>query len=92
MDKNDQLKNAVEEIIGEKLDTFLILGLNEETGYMLNAGKGEAVATAVLVAEAYKKMSGIESMVEAAKELDEGKIPDELVKALLDALGGKNNG
>lgn len=88
--KTDQIKDAIEKIVGKELDTFIVLGFNEE-GYTLNVGRGEAPAIAVLIADLYKQLPGLEQMVKTTQQLDEGKLPDDLVKALFDILGGNDN-
>ena len=65
-------------------------GFNEE-GYTLNAGRGETPAIAVLIADLYKQLPSLEQMVKTTQQLDEGKLPDDLVKALFNMLGGNNN-
>lgn len=88
--KTDQTKDAIEKIVGKELDTFIVLGFNEE-GYTLNVGRGETPAIAVLIADLYKQLPGLEQMVKTTQQLDEGKLPDDLVKALFDILGGNSN-
>lgn len=44
-----------------------------------------------MIAEFFEKFPEIEQMVSDAKKLKKGKLPDEVVKALFDALGGKQN-
>lgn len=88
--KTDQIKDAIEKIVGKELDTFIVLGFNEE-GYTLNVGRGETPAIAVLIADLYKQLPGLEQMVKTTQQLDEGKLPDDLVKALFDILGGNSN-
>lgn len=46
--KTDHIKDAIEKIVGKELDTFIVLGFNEE-GYTLNVGRGETPAIAVLI-------------------------------------------
>lgn len=88
--KTDQVKDAIEKIVGKELDTFIVLGFNEE-GYTLNVGRGETPAIAVLIADLYKQLPSLEQMVKTTQQLDEGKLPDDLVKALFDILGGNSN-
>lgn len=88
--KTDQIKDAIEKIVGKELNTFIVLGFNEE-GYTLNAGRGETPAIAVLIADLYKQLPSLEQMVKTTQQLDEGKLPDDLVKALFDILGGNSN-
>lgn len=88
--KTDQIKDAIEKIVGKELDTFIVLGFNEE-GYTLNVGRGETPAIAALIADLYKQLPSLEQMVKTTQQLDEGKLPDDLVKALFDILGGNSN-
>ncbi len=89
-DKTDQIRDAIEKIVGKELDTFIVLGFNEE-GYTLKVGQGETPAIAVLIADLYKQIPSLEQMVKTTQQLDEGKLPDDLVKALFNMLGGNNN-
>lgn len=87
----DQIKSAVKKITGHKLDTILVLGANKETGFALQIVNGEAALLATLIAELYKKNPKLEQMVKDAQQLYEGKLPDDLVKALFNMLGGNSN-
>lgn len=88
--KTDQIRDAIEKIVGKELDTFIVLGFNEE-GYTLKAGRGETPAIAVLITDLYKQIPSLEQMVKTTQQLDEGKLPDDLVKALFNILGGNDN-
>lgn len=87
----DQIKSAVKRITGHKLDTILVLGANKETKLALQIVEGESALLATLIADLYKKQPKLEQLVKDARQLHEGKLPDDLVKALFDALGGGSN-
>lgn len=88
--KQTEIKSALEKVINHKLDGFLVLGFNKD-GLELQAGDGEIAGIATVIAEFFEKFPEIEQMVSDAKKLKKGKLPDEVVKALFDALGGKQN-
>lgn len=88
--KTKELQKAGEKVINHKLDSFIVLGKNND-GLKLSAGKGEAAAIAVLIADLFEKQPALEQMVKDAKSLKSGKLPDDLVKALFNALGGNSN-
>ena len=88
--KTKELQKAVEKVINHKLDSFIVLGINND-GLELSAGKGETAVIAVLIADLFEKQPELEQMVKDAKSLKSGKLPDDLVKALFNALGGNPN-
>lgn len=88
--RTEEIKAAVEKVINHKLDSFLVLGMTNE-GLELSTGKGETAVLACLIAGLFEKVPVLEQMVSDAKSLKSGKLPDELVKALFDALGGNSN-
>lgn len=88
--KTKELQKAVEKVINHKLDSFIVLGINND-GLELSAGKGKAAAIAVLIADLFEKQPALEQMVKDAKSLKSGKLPDDLVKALFNDLGGNSN-
>ena len=88
--RTEEIKAAVEKVINHKLDSFIVLGINND-GLELSAGKGKAAAIAVLIADLFEKQPALEQMVKDAKSLKSGKLPDDLVKALFNALGGDSN-
>lgn len=88
--KTKELQKAVEKVINHKLDSFIVLGINND-GLGLSVGKGEAAAIAVLIADLFEKQPALEQMVKDAKSLKSGKLSDDLVKALFNALGGNSN-
>ena len=87
----DQIKSAVEKVTGHKFDAFLVLGANEKTGGALEVIEGKAALLATLIAELFNKQPQLEQLVKDAQQLYEGKLPDDLVKALFNMLGGNNN-
>ena len=86
-----QIKNAVKQITGHELDTILVLGANKETGLTLQIVEGEVALLATLIADLYKKQPKLKQMVQDAEQLNNGKVPDDLVKALFEMLGGNDN-
>ncbi|MBB1086409.1 hypothetical protein [Limosilactobacillus fastidiosus] len=89
--KTKELQKAVEKVINHKLDSFIVLGINNNDGLELSVGKGKVAAIAVLIADLFEKQPALEQMVKDAKSLKSGKLPDDLVKALFNALGGNSN-
>ncbi|MBB1109910.1 hypothetical protein H5S11_05460 [Limosilactobacillus sp. pH52_RY] len=75
----DQIKSAVEKVTGHKFDAFLVLGASKETGEALQIINGEAALLATLIAELFNKQPQLEQMVKDARQLDEGKLPDDSV-------------
>lgn len=91
--KSEELRKAIEQVIGHKLDTFLVLGYGEdgENGVNLSVGTGDTAAIAVMIADVFEKLPQLKQMVQDAEQLNNGKMPDDLVKQLFDALGGGSN-
>lgn len=88
--KQDEIKRALEKVISHKLDGFLVLGFNKD-GLELQVGGGNIAGIANVIAEFFEKFPEIEQMVSDVKKLKKGKLPDEVAKALFDALGGNQN-
>lgn len=88
--KKDEIKNTVEKVIGHKLDGFLFLGFSED-GIETQVGDGEIIGIATVISDFFEKFPEIEQMVSDAMKVKRGKLPDEVVKALFDALGGNQN-
>lgn len=90
MDKTKNVKEALEKVIGNKLDAFLVCGMNDD-GWDLHVGYGEAVYLAVLFAELFDKQPMLWQMVNDYKQIKNGKAPDDLVKELFRILGGDDD-
>lgn len=88
--KQDEIQSAVEKIVGHKLDSLLVVAMNED-GVEIKAGKGEIAAIALLLAELFEDHPELEGMIQTAKKLNKGKLPDSIVEALFKALGGNQN-
>lgn len=84
--KVDEIQSAVEKVVGHKLDTILVVGVNRD-GLELKAGSGEMAAIALLLAELFEDHPELEGMIQTAKKLNKGKLPDSIVEALFKALG-----
>lgn len=89
--KTNELQEAIEKIAGHSFDTITVLAYNSKDGSSLKAAKGEKAALALLIAEEFKRVPGLENMVKNAQKLMNGQLPDDLVKKLFEALGGDDN-
>ncbi|MCC4346998.1 hypothetical protein LMB39_11260 [Limosilactobacillus reuteri] len=86
-----QIKSAVEKVTGHKFDALVVLGANKQTGLALQSIGGKVALIATLIAALYEKYPQLESMVNDAEQLKKGQVPDDLVKALFNILGGNSN-
>ena len=89
--KNEELRKAVEKVIGEKVDHFLIVASNDQ-GMELASMFGRTPMIAYPLAEIFKAKPELENQVEKAKKFQEQSVKEnfnQLLKVLADQLGGK---
>ncbi|GGI63806.1 hypothetical protein [Limosilactobacillus caviae] len=89
--KNEELRKAVEKVIGEKVDHFFIVASNDQ-GMELASMFGRTPMIAYPLAEIFKAKPELENQVEKAKKFQEQSVKEnfnQLLKVLADQLGGK---
>lgn len=86
MNRLNEIENAIEKITGHEFDALVVLGANKQDGLGLQFVEGEAALVAILIADLYENYPQLEPMVKDAQQLKEGKLSDDLVKALLKIL------
>ncbi len=89
--KNEELCKAIEEVIGQKVDHFLIVASNDQ-GMELASMFGRTPMIAYPLAEIFKAKPELENQVEKAKKFQEQSVKEnfnQLLKVLADQLGGK---
>lgn len=88
--KNEKLRKAIEEVIGEKVDHFLIVASNDQ-GMELTSMFGRTPMVAYPLAGIFKAKPELEEQVEKAKKFQEMPT-EETIKQLLEILVGKFGG
>ena len=89
--KNDELKQAIEQVVGEHVDNFLIVASNNNNGMNLQAAAGNIDILAFQMAETF---SELESKIKAAKPLVSGQLDNqvkEVLSRLAEHFGGAND-
>lgn len=91
--KNEEIKEAIEKVTGERIDNYLLVGGNNN-GLFLQSACGKVTANAIYLAETFKCHPELEQMVKDAKKLQSGEL-DEQIKEILTKLikdfGGVRN-
>ncbi len=93
MNKTNEIKNAVEKIVGHKLDTFMLLGYanNDERNLSLRVGKGAIDELAIVIDELFEDNPQLEEAVNTAKQIRGRELTDKLLKQLFENCGGGSN-
>lgn len=84
-DKNNEIKQAIEQVVGEHVDNFLIVASNNNNGMNLQAAAGNIDILAFQMAETFSEHPEFESKIKTAKPLVSGQL-DNQVKELLSRL------
>ncbi len=91
--KNEELRKAIEQVIGVKVDHFLIVATNDQ-GMELTSMFGRDPMVAYPLAKIFKANPKLEEQVEEAKKFQEQSVEEtvkQLLKVLADQFGGGSN-
>lgn len=84
--KNDELKQAIEQVVGEHIDNFMIIASNNDNGLDLQAATGNMAVLAFQMAKVLLEHPDFEDKIKSAKSIVSGELDDQ-IKEVLSRLG-----
>lgn len=80
--KNDELKQAIEQVVGEHIDNFMIIASNNDNGLDLQAATGNTAVLAFQMAKVFSEHPGFEDKIKDAKLIVSGELDDQIKEVL----------